>query len=356
MGYLLRKFEENDINLFSAWLDLPHIKPWFKHKKDWLNEINNRYGNFSFIHHFIFCDGDKPIGFCQYYDYSKGGETFFNSKCLDNVFSIDYLICDENYLHNGLSKTMVSLLENEIRKNEKIKVIVVQPAKGNVVSRSLLLSSKYFYDELSDCYLKYFDIPSFSKPKVIMFDIGDFDWEKYDDACSVLPNYRIDKINKFKNVEDRKLSFLAGYLIHNELGDFDKYIVKNKYGKPYFSGNPFYFSVSHSESKVIISFFDRPIGCDIESFNREIDLNISEKFFDRNEHSFIVSSKNPKKEFIRMWTIKESYLKCIGTGLNKPLNSIIVNEKTLSDKDYCVFETKEIGDKYIFSIVIKREE
>ena len=56
--------------------------------------------------------------------------------------------------------------------------------------------------------------------------------------------------------------------------------------------------------------------------------SIYENNFTINEIMHINQSLNPFKEFIKIWTFKEAYVKMIGTGLSTPLSSFDVIKKS----------------------------
>lgn len=153
----LRPLIDRDIDILKSWLVKPHVKKWYHDENAWLNEIEHRKDKYSFIKHFIVFVDDKPIGFCQYYDYEKGGENWHGNFYINGAFSIDYLIGEEEYLGKHLSPVIVELLEEAIIKKTEAKKIIVQPDMDNIVSRNTLLSSGYYYDEDNDVFYKELD-------------------------------------------------------------------------------------------------------------------------------------------------------------------------------------------------------
>ncbi len=96
-------------------------------------------------------------------------------------------------------------------------------------------------------------------------------------------------------------------------------------GKPQVAGIE--FNLSHSGDVVAYAMSDRPIGIDIERI-RSMDLSgIVERFFAPSE--FAAWQQLPPSEqeaaFFRTWTVKEAYLKAIGTGLHTPLSEVEVS-------------------------------
>lgn len=80
------------------------------------------------------------------------------------------------------------------------------------------------------------------------------------------------------------------------------------------------YSISHSNNIVICAVSRNNIGCDIEKI-KTISSNIAERFFCEGEKAYLkgFSDSEFENEFFRLWTIKESYIKMIGTGLRMGL-------------------------------------
>lgn len=144
---IFRPFWEADFSLIERWLYLPHIAQWYDCPGDWLNEIRNRYGEFSFIKHFIAELDGIAIGFCQYYDccFGQEYEDWYKVQKQGEVFSIDYLIGEPDYLHKGYGSEMVRILTSTIRLLGA-KKIIVQPEKDNIASRRALEANGYIWN------------------------------------------------------------------------------------------------------------------------------------------------------------------------------------------------------------------
>lgn len=129
---------------------------------------------------------------------------------------------------------------------------------------------------------------------------------------------------------DKKLHLYAELLVRSKIiymlgvSNHNISFEKNTYGKPYFRNvSEFYFNVSHTRNAVTVAFSTKEIGVDIERIN-QADLKITERFFNPLEERYIKESNNPNRAFFEVWTKKEAYLKCIGTGLYTPLPSFNV--------------------------------
>lgn len=149
---ILRELLDEDIELVKKWMGEPHVAKWFGNPEEWIKEIVLRKTKYDFICHFIVEVDGYPIGFCQYYDYSKGGEDWNGSVPLEGSFSIDYMIGEVNFLGHGNGTKIVKLLTEEIRCKTSAKRIIAQPEPENTRSRNTLLSSGYVYDERNDLY------------------------------------------------------------------------------------------------------------------------------------------------------------------------------------------------------------
>jgi phosphopantetheine--protein transferase-like protein len=66
------------------------------------------------------------------------------------------------------------------------------------------------------------------------------------------------------------------------------------------------------------------LGIDIEELIPKPPLSIAKHFFTRIEAAAVAQcpADNQASLFYRLWTLKEAYLKAIGTGLSQPLDGI----------------------------------
>lgn len=101
-------------------------------------------------------------------------------------------------------------------------------------------------------------------------------------------------------------------------------IVHNCFGKPFFKEyRDIFFNIAHCENGVAVIFSDRKVGIDIEKV-REFNVFAASKVLDEFEMGRIVESDNPSAEFFKYWTVKESYIKALGTGFAYPLKKLKV--------------------------------
>ena len=101
----------------------------------------------------------------------------------------------------------------------------------------------------------------------------------------------------------------------------------NEYGKPFLSGTyAFHFNISHSGSWVAFAISDSPIGVDVEEglfYDEELAIN----YFTSDEQAYVFSDEEGRRErFYEIWTLKESFIKQLGTGLSTPFDSFCVKK------------------------------
>ena len=160
------------------------------------------------------------------------------------------------------------------------------------------------------------------KPIVKMIDTSVFcDHEKFNEAYALVSEERKKKIDSLLFDEDKRLSLGAGVLFEEGLKSFgigDGTLVYGKHKKPYLAsqGNLF-FSLSHSGVYSACAFYDKEIGIDIQKVKDVTDAVIKKVATDK-EYALLSSldEKAGAEEFTRLWTVKESYLKFLGTGLS----------------------------------------
>ncbi len=163
----LKPLQEEDISLFTAWLDKEYIYKWFcpngeEERKDWLYEISERDGEYHFMQHFIVYYNDTKIGYCLHADcfFLKDIQTEnYDSSDLygdipdrNHTYEIGYLIGEEEYLGKGIGKIIIQKLE-EVIVELGGKEIASDPSEENIASVKVLLSNG-FTKIKDDHYLK----------------------------------------------------------------------------------------------------------------------------------------------------------------------------------------------------------
>ena len=99
-------------------------------------------------------------------------------------------------------------------------------------------------------------------------------------------------------------------------------------GKPFFETEKnFHFNISHTKNRVVVAVAPFEIGVDVE-FLQKCNLEIADRFFNPEESAYLKSfhSENEQnKAFTRPWTMKESCVKLLGTGISSTFDKFSVD-------------------------------
>lgn len=177
--------------------------------------------------------------------------------------------------------------------------------------------------------------------------------EKAEDLIKYLEQEKQDRVLKYRRKEDKVRGIIGGILTkviaakknNRNLNEITyKY---NEYNKPKFENiNDLEFNISHSGDYVITAFDNNALGVDIEKISNMEYKDIAERFFSKEEFKWIIKEEGEKslRRFYKIWTLKESYVKLLGKGLNIPFDSF--SFKYNEEKD--VFYLENIKEKIVF--------
>ena len=145
---------------------------------------------------------------------------------------------------------------------------------------------------------------------------------EYPDLMKELPEDRVNKIKKLRQLKDRKQSLGAGFLLLTLLKRSGKSLDELCYeenGKPSIQG--FSFNLSHSGDMVACAVSEKTVGIDIEGI-KEMKADVAGRFFTSSEREHLEQYEGDRKEeeFFRLWTMKESYMKYTGEGMKLALD------------------------------------
>ena len=125
------------------------------------------------------------------------------------------------------------------------------------------------------------------------------------------------RIRAFGDSRSALLTLAGGLLLYAIFGEQTRIarFERGKRGKPHLIDQA-PFNISHAGDYAVLALSGRAVGVDLERF-RPIDWRrIAERFFHPVERAFLAKSTEPEKDFFRIWTLKESYLKAEGTGFS----------------------------------------
>ena len=159
-------------------------------------------------------------------------------------------------------------------------------------------------------------------------DIWDFD---LDAALAEISEQRREQALKFKHELGQRLCVLAYQLLKRGLKEIygiqeNPVFEYNAHGKPSIVGHPeIFFNLSHCKEAAICVVSDQPVGVDVESV-RSFNESLVRYTMNEAEVKAIESAKDQAVAFIRLWTMKESALKLIGTGISNEMKQVLQQE------------------------------
>lgn len=192
------------------------------------------------------------------------------------------------------------------------------------------------------------------------YSIGDItktDIEIFKASFYHMIDERKEKILRLKSTKQQKLSLLGEWLAKSLISkkfdvDVEKIVFqRDENGKPFCPEFPnIFFNISHSEDMAIAVISDNPIGVDIEKL-RAVSLKVARRACTEDELIYVfnhipaendyeIPYPHPVYErFWEIWTAKEAYFKCIGTGITnlKKINTLALkNKEKLIIDDYII--------------------
>lgn len=136
-------------------------------------------------------------------------------------------------------------------------------------------------------------------------------------------------------------------------------IIKNKYGKPSLAEKPdIKYNISHADGISACIVTDRECGIDCENV-RQFRPNVMKRAFSESETELVLSAPETERDllFFRLWTLKEAYIKAIGTGLSYPMKKACFSfENNVINSDIQGYEFKQYilhNKKFIVSVAVE---
>lgn len=154
----------------------------------------------------------------------------------------------------------------------------------------------------------------------------------------LLSDQRAKRVDKYRYFKDRKLSALAyillRYALIEEKGIDEKVEFDfGPYGKPFIKGMPeLQFNLSHSAEGIVCGLANSPVGVDIADIDAS-NLDCMKSAMHPCEQHAIKNSNDKARTFARFWSMKESFFKYIGTGIDGSIKSL-----DFSDYDENLFD------------------
>lgn len=187
-----------------------------------------------------------------------------------------------------------------------------------------------------------------------------------------ISDYRREVLDKIRHPMKRRQSLGVELLLMKALQEkypnihFPVHILKSEEGKPYLTDLPVHFSLSHSGVYSACVIADEPIGLDIQ-MDRDFHPGVSRRCFTPEEMDILLKCPSKDYAFSMLWSLKESYLKALGTGLSKSMQSVSVEFHVSSPlakcegahfwhtyEGECHFSVCVLGRKALDSVELKK--
>lgn len=151
-----------------------------------------------------------------------------------------------------------------------------------------------------------------------------------------------------------------GFLREYGLKRDDLWYARTAKGKPYLAGEEnIDFNVTHCSGLAACVIADTPVGIDAERMGKRR-MGAQKRAFTTEEQRWIEEHPCPDEAFFRLWTLKESFVKAVGTGLSYGLDRVPIRmekDGTLSCSvpDFR-FEQRILWGEYVLSVCMKNEK
>lgn len=86
-------------------------------------------------------------------------------------------------------------------------------------------------------------------------------------------------------------------------------------GKPYFVGNSWHFSISHTRKRAFCALSPVPVGIDAEEMDRDVNLRLAEKILSPAEKEQFDRAEDKRLALLKFWVLKEAAAKSTGEGI-----------------------------------------
>ncbi len=187
-----------------------------------------------------------------------------------------------------------------------------------------------------------------------------------------LTKARKTEAQKRRKTRDRQLCLAAEVLLNLSLElagigmSLPAVYQRNPYGKPYLTEHEgIHVNWSHSGDWVICAISDREVGIDLQDNRREPGEALIRRMLQPEELSYYekVPDEQKRRIFYEYWTVKESFLKAVGTGFHMPLDNFYVRMEDenpqivqrAGEKSYICRLLDFADDGYTASLCVEKE-
>lgn len=148
---------------------------------------------------------------------------------------------------------------------------------------------------------------------------------------SLLPDDELAQAARFRQPQHQRQHVLTRHMVRHVLGEMAGVSPRqlvfgvNRYGKPHVAWPADFrwsFNISHCTGMVVCAVSEQAtVGVDIEPLDREVNVDLADRYFAGYEAAALRQRPVQEQpfEFLRYWTLKEAFIKALGTGLATPL-------------------------------------
>ena len=132
-------------------------------------------------------------------------------------------------------------------------------------------------------------------------------------------------------------------------------VTLGEHGKPFLTEHPeVHYNISHADGIAAVIVSEYECGIDCEGVRR-YDPRTMRRVCSEAEREAVEAASEKEKEllFFSLWTLKEAYVKAIGTGLTFPLRKAAFafeEDRILTDLKGCRFARYVIGREFVVSV------
>ena len=175
------------------------------------------------------------------------------------------------------------------------------------------------------------------------------------DAAAGSPVFQLFPLlfGRFGFIQFVKQHHILGTAVLRRIAAIVVSVIGSRHGKPYLAspaiGRNLYFNISHTGGYLAFAMStSTPLGIDIEKVDRNVRLqSLMGRFFHAEEIKKFLdySDEERVKHFIHYWTLKESFVKGLGTGMTTSFTSFYLTKE--SERTFYVTpDKKELQDEY----------
>ncbi len=142
----IRAFRPAHLELVGAWLEEPHVARWYlagSSARDELEDLRRSVGGAGPTHLAIVLDGDRPVGWCQWYLLSAYPDHAAAVGGAPGDVGIDYAIGDPSCIGRGIGTRLVGALVEHLRRQHPGSGIVADPQAANIASCRVLEHNRF---------------------------------------------------------------------------------------------------------------------------------------------------------------------------------------------------------------------